>query len=339
MTESLANKRRTVMKTISFPTQISALMIALVLLGGCKVTDAPIETDVAQDAGSSATGSAPIIWGDPETSVLVGTNYVFQPEASDSDGDVLEFSIANKPDWAEFDTTNGVLQGIPGSQHVGQHGNIVISVTDQTSVVSLASFAIAVEAVPTPPEEEDEPTANSPPTISGTPNTSVVVDTQYSFTPDASDPDGDTLSFSIVNKPVWASFNTTTGRLQGTPSSTHIGEHASIDISVTDGSSIAALNRFSITVEPVGTVSKTISWTAPTQNEDGSALTDLAGYRIYYGTSAGDLNEVIELNSAGITSYVIEDLAPGTYFLAMTSFNSIDLESQRTPEITFELGT
>jgi hypothetical protein len=326
------------MKTISFPTQISALMIALVLLGGCKITDAPVETDVAQDAGSSATGSAPIIWGDPETSVLVGTNYVFQPEATDNDGDVLEFSIANKPGWAQFDTTSGVLQGIPGSQHVGQHGNIVISVTDQASVVSLASFAITVNAVPTPPEDEDD-TAGSPPTISGTPNTSVVVDTQYSFTPNASDPDGDTLSFSIVNKPVWATFNTTTGRLQGTPSSSHIGVNASIDISVADGSSIAALNRFGITVEPVGTVSKTISWTAPTQNEDGSALTDLAGYRIYYGTSAGNLNEVIELNSAGITSYVIEDLVPGTYFLAMTSFNSGDLESQRTPEITFELGS
>lgn len=327
------------MNTQGFPTRISALLMALVLLGGCKILDDSVDAEVAQDASGSTTGSAPTIWGEPETSVLVGTNYVFQPEVSDDDGDVLEFSIANKPGWAEFDTSSGLLQGIPGSQHVGQHGNIVISVTDQVSVVSLPSFSITVETVAAPSSDDDEETANSSPTISGTPNTSVVVDTQYSFTPDASDADGNALSFSIVNKPVWANFNTTTGRLRGTPTSTHIGTSAAIEISVTDGNSIAALNQFSITVEPVGTASKTIFWTPPTENEDGSPLTDLAGYRIYYGTSAGDLTEVIELNSAGITSYVIEDLALGTYYLAMTSFNSSNLESRRTAEISFELGT
>lgn len=335
------------MKTINFPTRISALLIALVLLGGCKILDESVESTPAEETagndggGNDSVNSAPSIWGDPDTAILVGTSYVFQPEATDSDGDVLEFSIVNKPGWADFDTTSGVLQGIPGSQHVGQHGGIVISVTDQVSVVSLPSFSVTVEAVPAPPEdeEEEEEPANSAPTISGAPNTSVVVDTQYSFTPDASDSDGDALSFSIVNKPVWATFNTTTGRLRGTPTSTHVGTTTAIEISVTDGNSIAALNRFGITVEPVGTASKTISWTPPTQNEDGSALTDLAGYRIYYGTSAGDLTEVIELNSAGITSYMIEDLALGTYYLAMTSFNSSDLESKRTAEISFELGT
>ena len=325
------------MKTISFPTRVSALMIALVLLGGCNITDEKIDTEDAQDTSGSATGSAPIIWGDPETSVLVGSNYVFQPEASDNDGDVLEFSIANKPGWAEFDTASGVLQGVPGSQHLGQHGNIVISVSDQTSVVSLPSFAITVENAGAPPQDGGTP-GTSPPSISGTPNTSVVAGTLYSFTPEASDPDDDTLSFSVVNKPVWATFSTTSGRLRGTPSTSHIGTSDLIEISVTDGTSIVALKRFRITVDAFGTETKTVSWKPPTQNEDGSALTNLAGYRIYYGTSAGDLTEVIELNSAGLTSYVIEDLAPGTYYLAMTSFNSNDLESRRTTEITFELG-
>ena len=327
------------MKTYSFPARISALLVALVLLGGCKLLDDSVETDVTQDESGAPTGSAPIIWGDPATSVLVGASYVFQAEASDNDGDVLEFAIANKPEWATFDTTNGVLQGTPDSRHVGQHGNIVIAVTDFSSVTALPSFTITVEAVATPPDDDDDPIGSAPPTISGTPNTSVVVDTLYSFMPDASDPDGDTLSFSIINKPTWATFSTTTGRLRGTPTSSHIGTTAAIEISVTDGDSIAALDRFSITVEPIGTESKTIAWTPPTNNEDGSPLTDLAGYRIYYGTSAGDLTEVIELNSPGITSYVIEDLAPGTYFLAMTSFNSEGIESRRTAEISFELGT
>jgi hypothetical protein len=323
------------MNTSNFPARLLALAIALVILGGCKIVDDSVDTSTGQDA--SATGAAPIIWGDPDTSVVVDTNYVFQPESSDSDGDILEFTIANKPSWANFDTSSGVLQGIPGSQHIGQHGNIVISVTDQTSVVSLPSFDITVATAVIPEEEDGD--ASSPPIISGTPNTSIAVDTAYSFTPAASDPDGDTLSFSIVNKPVWTTFNTTSGRLQGTPTSSHIGTGDPIDISVTDGSSIAALSRFSITVEAVGALSHTITWTPPTVNEDGSALTNLAGYRIYYGTTSGDYQELIDLNSGGMTSHVITGLTPGTYFLAMSSINASGVESDLTPEISFELGT
>ena len=57
----------------------------------------------------------------------------------------------------------------------------------------------------------------APPTISGAPATTVVVGTPYTFTPTASDPDGQPLTFSIRNRPTWASFDTATGRLQGTP--------------------------------------------------------------------------------------------------------------------------
>jgi len=58
----------------------------------------------------------------------------------------------------------------------------------------------------------------------------------------------------------------------------------------------------------------TISWTPPTQNVDGTALTDLAGYKIYYGTSASALNQAIQV-SAGITAYVVNNLSPATYIL------------------------
>src|ERR1700686_4746433 len=45
-----------------------------------------------------------------------------------------------------------------------------------------------------------------------------------------------------------------------------------------------------------------LSWTAPDQNTDGSTLTNLAGYRIYYGTSANTLDQVIQINTVGITA-------------------------------------
>lgn len=312
--------------------------LAVALLAGCKIMNDKVDAGFTGE-GTRQPDSAPTIWGDPASSVLVGAGYAFQPEAEDADGDVLEFSIANKPAWMSFERTTGLLRGIPGTSHVGDHSNIVISVSDGSSVVSLASFDISVESVSNPVPDDDDPVSSAPPSISGTPNTSAVAGKSWSFQPAASDPDGDTLSFSIVNKPAWATFNTTSGRLQGTPTSVHLGTSNPIEISVTDGTSVAALQRFSITVEAVGTVSKTLEWTPPTQNEDGTPLTNLAGYRIYYGTTSGDYSETIELDSPGLTSYTIQDLAPGTYYLVMTSYTSDNLESRYTPEVSFELGT
>lgn len=333
------------MNKTKLASHVCVFTLSLLILGGCgPEEDAAADTDpaaVETPPGSRGTidNASPQIWGAPETSATVGAAYYVQPEASDSDGDALEFSIANKPDWTVFDTVTGSLQGTPGSDDVGQDANIVISVTDQNSVSSLASFTIQVNQVYTPAEEDgDEDPVSTPPVISGTPNSAAVVNSLYSFLPEAGDADGDELSFSIVNKPQWASFDVTTGLLEGAPTDADVGESDVIEISVTDGSSIAALARFTIAVEQIGTSSFTLSWMAPTQNEDGSALTDLAGYRIYYGTTTANYSAKISLTSPGATTYVIENLAPGKYFLVMTSVNSDGLESEYTPELVFDLG-
>ena len=326
------------MKKAKFAVRVVTLFLSVLLLGGCRFDNQDDEEATTEDP-SAVTGSAPSIWGDPQTSTVVGATYVFQPEASDSDGDLLEFTIANKPAWAEFDSDGGALLGIPGEDDVGQNTHIVISVTDRTSVVALPSFVILVEEGHTPVDDTaDHGGVSSPPVISGQPNESTVVGSLYSFQPEASDSDGDGLSFSIVNKPSWADFDTTTGRLEGRPASVDVGRTGPIELSVTDGSSIAALAAFRITVEQVGPSSFTLNWSPPTENEDGSPLEDLAGYRIYYGTVSGQYSEKIVPDSAGITSYVIQNLAPGRYFLAMTSVNSRDMESRYTPELSFDLG-
>src|SRR3977135_1995896 len=58
----------------------------------------------------------------------------------------------------------------------------------------------------------------------------------------------------------------------------------------------------------------TLSWQAPTTNTDGAALTDLAGYRIYYGIDEGGLSESVQLTSIGLQTYVIDDLGSGTWY-------------------------
>jgi hypothetical protein len=66
----------------------------------------------------------------------------------------------------------------------------------------------------------------------------------------------------------------------------------------------------------------TLSWTPPTQNTDGTALTNLAGYNIYYGISAASLTNKITINNPATTSYVVTLPAAGTYYFAMTAYNS-----------------
>jgi hypothetical protein len=176
---------------------------------------------------------------------------------------------------------------------------------------------------PNPPA----PPANRAPTITGTAPASVNASSLYSFVPTAADADGDTLAFSIQNKPSWATFNTTTGRLSGTPAASDVGTYSNIMISVNDGTVSASLNAFAIAVTTVSNGRATLSWTAPTENTDGSTLANLSGYRIRYGTSAGALTSTIVINNASVTTYVVEDLAPATWYFAVTAVNSQGAES------------
>jgi hypothetical protein len=169
--------------------------------------------------------------------------------------------------------------------------------------------------------------ANRAPTISGTPAGSVTAGQPYSFLPTASDPDGDDLTFSIANRPSWASFDAATGRLSGTPATSDVGSYSNVRITVTDGEASTSLAAFSITVAEVHTGSATLRWTAPTLNEDGTPLTDLRGYRVYYGTSASNLSEVLDVPNATVTTAIVESLSPATWYFALRAYNASNVES------------
>ena len=180
----------------------------------------------------------PVIGGNPVTAVEAGQRYIFEPTASDADGDTLAFTVTNAPPWTGFDTTTGALSGTPSDTDAGIHGNIVIAVSDgYGGTASLRAFSITVER------------ANTDPVIGGNPVTLIKLGQSYVFVPTVSDPDGDTLTFAVTNAPAWAAFDTATGTLSGTPSEGDIGTHAGIVIAVSDGrGGTAALPAFSITV-------------------------------------------------------------------------------------------
>jgi hypothetical protein len=162
------------------------------------------------------------------------------------------------------------------------------------------------------------------------------VGTAYTFTPTASDPDsGSTLTFSIANKPSWATFDLARGTLAGTPGAGDVGTYANVVISVSDGQASASLPVFSIAVQAVATASATLTWSAPTQNSDGSPLTDLAGYKVYWGTSSHNYSSTATLNNPGLATYVVGGLAStNTYYFAITAVNSEGTESSPSNEAT-----
>jgi hypothetical protein len=262
------------------------------------------------------TNTPPKITGSPATTVQAGSQYSFSPAASDADGNKLTFAIANKPSWATFSTTTGQLSGTPATANVGTYSNITISVSDGTTSVSLPTFSIQVTAPP-----------DIPPTISGTPPTQAQAGTAYSFTPTASDSNGKTLSFSVQNKPTWATFSIATGQLSGTPGTADVGTDANIIITVSDGTTSTALSAFTITVAaapaPPQTLSTaTLTWAAPTENTNGTPITNLAGYVISYGNSATALSQTISITNPATLTYTVQNLGTGTWYFAVSSMES-----------------
>ena len=257
----------------------------------------------------------PMISGTPAVSVVAGSSYSFTPTASDPNGDTLTFTVQNLPDWATFDASSGQIAGTPQMSDVGPWNGIEISVSDGVFSAALPTFTITVTA------------ANSAPQISGTPGNAVNVGQAYSFTPTANDADGDTLVFTIQNPPSWAQFDSATGALTGTPQVGDAGSYPGIVITVDDGNQTASLQAFSITVSQVAMGSATLSWTPPTQNADGSPLNNLAGYRVYYGTSPGTYPNMELVNNPGVSSYVVNGLTTGTWYFVSTTVNTDGIES------------
>ena len=263
----------------------------------------------------SAVNEPPTISGSAPTTAASGVLYSFTPTASDPNGDTLTFSIQNRPSWASFDTSTGQLSGTPSNNVGGSYSNILISVSDGEFSDSLSAFTITVTV------------SNAAPSIGGNPPGEVTIGQNYTFTPTASDADGDPLTFSISNLPSWANFDAATGSISGTPQAGDEGVYSNISITVSDGIDTDSLGPFSITVNAAALGSVTLNWTPPTENEDGSPLTDLAGYRIYWGPSVDNYPNSVTINNPSISSYVIDNLSPGTYVFAAKAFNSAGVES------------
>ncbi len=195
-----------------------------------------------------------------------------------------------------------------------------------------AGNAGGATAAPTPTQPQSG--GNQPPTISGTAPVTASVGENYSFKPTATDPDGDPISFSASGVPTWLTFDPVTGQISGRPSDADVASYRGIRITASDGSATASLRiaRLDVVLGAAqgSAGSATLEWEAPALNADGTPLNDLAGYNIRYGTSPGSLDHIVEVRNPGLTTYVVDGLAPTTWYFSISTVNSGGVESQST---------
>jgi hypothetical protein len=82
----------------------------------------------------------------------------------------------------------------------------------------------------------------------------------------------------------------------------------------------------------------TLSWEAPTTDTNGTALTDLAGYRIYYGTDKTDLSQSVSINTVGMQTYVLDNLGTGTWYFGIRAVTSAGVESALSAVVSKTIG-
>jgi len=102
----------------------------------------------------------------------------------------------------------------------------------------------------------------------------------------------------------------------------------------TSNDSTASSNDSTASPPAASSNAVTLNWTPPTENTNGSPLTNLTGYNIHYGTASGDYTQTISVSNAGIATYVVDDLTPGTYYFTVGAVNSQGTESPLSSEVS-----
>jgi hypothetical protein len=79
------------------------------------------------------------------------------------------------------------------------------------------------------------------------------------------------------------------------------------------------------------TGSVSLTWTVPTTYVDGTPAKSVAGFRVYYGKESRAYTQIIDVRN--VTSYTVNSLFPGTYYFAVTAYDSFGMESDYSPEL------
>lgn len=309
-----------------------------------------VGTGAASAASNAVTpiapNQAPEITQGASTSVNISedgapTAFALTLTATDADNDPLSWRISSAAENGSASVNAGLVSYTPQANYNG-NDSFVVEVSDGEASDSI-TVNVVIAAV------------NDAPSISGTPVTSLDQDTSYSFVPTATDIDtNDVLTFSISNKPTWASFNPATGALTGTPAGTDTGKTLGIVISVSDGTASDALPAFDLEViatidplQPIVTAPEQLMINATglftpvtirqllglpenaTQTEVDAALKKLAKD----GVSG---NECCTVTVTGLTNNGSMLLSPGRHDLVWKATNTVGVSGEAIQQVDIQ---
>lgn len=195
----------------------------------------------------AASNEVPVITSEPLASGYVGSAYRYQVGASDADGDALTYSLGEAPDGVAINNT-GNLSWIPEPDQTGEH-RIQVNVTDERGATARQAFTVAVSAT------------NQAPVIESIPPQGARVEQPYQYDAEATDPDGDALTYSLLQAPSGMMIDSGTGNVEWTPAESQEGS-ATVQLAVADGRGGQQAQTFDIQVLKDNTAPTIVS--APT---------------------------------------------------------------------------
>ncbi|MBL8344626.1 MAG: tandem-95 repeat protein [Rubrivivax sp.] len=237
-------------RTITVPAGLAngTYDIRVGLSGGNPWTDLTLAmgagvTDPAGDhryrVGTLTLGSvanqAPAITTSPPTAGVVGTAYAYDVNATDPNGDVLTYSLTQAPSGMSINASNGLIAWTPSSAQLGSQ-TVTVRVADPGGLAATQAFSINVAAA-----------GNAAPQIGTTAVTTATVGVAYVYDVNATDPNGDALTYSLTQAPSGMTIQAASGLIAWTPTAAQVGTQA-VTVRVVDPGGLAATQAFSVTV-------------------------------------------------------------------------------------------
>ncbi|MHB1524597.1 MAG: putative Ig domain-containing protein, partial [Candidatus Dormibacteria bacterium] len=180
------------------------------------------------------TNDPPVITTTSLPEATVGDSYTVGIQGNDPDGDPLSWSLVQGLPGMVIDPSSGVLAWAPTADQVGSH-TITVKLDDNQGSTAQQSYILVVQG------------ANSPPTITSNPPLEVGQGVAYSYQVQATDPDGDALSYALTAAPTGMTINATSGLVQW-PDPTPVGSNPSVTVQVSDGQGGLATQSFTLSV-------------------------------------------------------------------------------------------
>ncbi|MFB8798280.1 MAG: putative Ig domain-containing protein [Microcoleus sp.] len=210
------------------PEQIGEQTIAV------RVTDAK-GSYVGQEFSLKVTGinTPPAIVSVPVTVAGINQTYKYQVIGTDPENDALRYSLGTKPSGMKIDARTGLIEWTPGTNAVGSH-EVEVLATDTQGAVGNQKFAVSVGTA----------AINGPPTVVSTPVFAASLGSQYSYTVQATDPDGGSLTYQLLKAPMGMAINPATGLL--TWDNPTAGNHQ-IVVGAVDAGGLGAAQGFTLT--------------------------------------------------------------------------------------------